>query len=835
MKYFLVLLYLGISYFAIAQIGLSSKFKVEKKTQTTQLVPGKYKVLGIAVEGTQLANKEELIRLAKIDVGDEITLPHGLEIIDAMRAMWKAELFSDIKIEAEQFTPPTLTNNGTIYLTYKVKEQTRLSRYTFKGINRSDQDDLKEKLGISRGTVITPAKLDMVYRKIEKFYHDKGFMNVQTKITLQPDSLLRNSEKMIISIKKGKRVRVKEVFFVHADSIKHNKLRRKIKNKSQQGFFSFLSNTKFKPDELKNDYGRIEEFYNTRGFRDAKVLKDSVYTIDEKHVGIVFTLFEGRKYYFRNIIWVGNYKYSDSTLNAILKIKKGDVYDKKLLEEKLNYNPNGTDISSLYMDDGYLFFNVEPVEVKVEGDSIDIEMRVFEGTQAEIANVTIEGNTKTNDRVIIRELFTQPGQKFSRSDLIRSQRELANLGVFNPEKINPVPVPDPEKGTVDIVYKVEERPSDQIQLQGGWGGQLGVVGTVALILNNLSTKRFFKADSWQPIPSGDLQRLSINVQANGRPFQSYSLSFTEPWLGGRRPNNLTVTTYYSVQQNFRNQAPFFIKIWGNAVDFGRRLKVPDNFFVYNAAVSYQLFNLKNAGGFFGINTGRINLLSFKQTISRNSIDQPIYPRSGSLIAFSIDVTPPFSILTGKTTVEQRFKWAEYHKWKFDFSWYVKIVDNLVLAPKARFGYLGWYNIKNGIPVVQRFFVGGDGLTGFNLDGREIIGLRGYSNGSIYAQGSDLSIQGGTIYDKFTLELRYPISLQPSATLYVLSFLEAGNNWNRISSFNPFEVYRSGGFGVRVFLPMFGQLGLDWGYRFDDVFASPGMQRSQFHFSIGQTF
>ena len=563
------------------------------------------------------------------------------------------------------------------------------------------------------------------------------------------------------------------------------------------------------------------------------------------------TIHEGPQYYFGDIIWSGNAKYSTKQLNDVLGIKKGEIYDRGLLDTRLFMNPSGRDISSIYMDDGYLFFQIDPIETSITEDLINLEMRIYEGKQARINRVSIMGNSKTNDHVVMREIRTQPGQLFRRSDIIRTQRELAQLGYFNPETLNVIPKPNPSDGSVDIEYIVEEKSSDQIELSGGWGGGR-VVGTLGVSFSNFSARNIFKKGTWSPLPSGDGQKLSIRAQSNGLFYQSYNFSFTEPWLGGRRPNAFTFTAYHSIQSNgeskWLKEDNIFVRdvlseekivnpirasviISGGSIGLGRRLSWPDDYFTLYQEVTYQHYIMDKWNQFI-FRDGIANNLFYRVNISRNSIDQPIYPRSGSQVSLSIQATPPYSLLDGENpnysdmSDQDKYRWIEYHKWKFTTSWFTKIVGDLVLNTRVGFGYLGSYNSALGSAPLERFYLGGSGLTGFSLDGREIIALRGYDDNTLSPVG------GASIINKYALELRYPLSLNPSATIYGLGFIEAGNTWSSFGDYNPFNVYRSGGVGVRVFLPMFGLLGLDYAWRIDDVPDFPNMQKGQLHFTIG---
>jgi outer membrane protein insertion porin family len=614
-----------------------------------------------------------------------------------------------------------------------------------------------------------------------------------------------------------------------------------MKETKERAVYKIFTSSKYQEKLYNEDKLAIIERYNELGFRDAKIVRDTVYDVNKKMLKIEMDIVEGPKYYFGNINFIGNTKYSTEMLNGILAIKKGDIYNKRTLQTRLEMNQNGRDIASLYLDDGYLFFNIDQVEKQVYNDTIDLDLIMREGPQATIDKIIVRGNEKTNDKVILREIRTKPGQKFSRSEIIRTNRELSQLGYFDPEKIGVQPKPDPVKGTVDIEYSVIERASDQIELSGGFGGGRAV-GTLGLSLTNLSMNNLIKG-KFDPLPTGDGQKLSIRAQTNGLFFQSYSLSFSEPWLGGKKPNFFTGSIFRTTQSNgftrsdSRRQA---IEINGISFSLGKRLKVPDDFFLLNNSVSYQQYNLTNYGTAFVFDDGRSHNISFTNVLSRNSVDQPIYPRSGSNISLSVQFTPPFSAFSDidyKTADNKvKYEFIEYHKWKFDASFFNRVVGDLVINTKANFGFLGYYNSDIGVSPFERFKLGGDGLVGFDfLRGSEIIGLRGYQNNSIVPNENYDQI-GAPIYNKFTIELRHPVTMNQSATIFALVFAEAGNTYDRFRNFNPYNnMKRSAGAGVRIFLPIFGLLGLDYGYGFDQIPGNPGAGGGQFHFSIGQQF
>jgi outer membrane protein insertion porin family len=603
-----------------------------------------------------------------------------------------------------------------------------------------------------------------------------------------------------------------------------------------------FKSSKFIDEDYQADKQKLIGKYNSLGYRDARIVRDSISKNEDNTINIDLWIEEGPKYYIRSVTWVGNTKYQSRFLDRILKIGKGDVYNQSALEEALTYNPNGADIRSLYMDDGYLFFDVTPVETRVQNDSIDIEIRMHEGKQATVNKVTIKGNTKTNDHVALREVQTRPGQLFSRDRLIRSQRQLAQLKYFDAEKLTPNVNPIPEDGTVDIGYDVTETSADQIELSGGWGyGR--IVGTLGLSFNNFSLKNITNLKTWKPIPAGDGQKLSLRFQTYGRGYYSYSFSFTEPWLGGRKPLALSLSYFHSKYTNglaANDIAYAYFKIDGISVGLGTQLRWPDDYFSLYQSLNYNRYNTFNYASIFtfGGGNGVYNALSYSVTLSRNSVDAPIFARNGSELSMNLEVTPPYSMFRGDVDYSsmkpnERYKWVEYYKIKLKGAWYINLIDKLVMTPRFQLGFLGTYNQELGVTPFERFYLGGDGLSGTNnMDGRELIGMRGYANNSL-TPGYPTTI-GGTVYTRYTLELRYPISLNPSATIFGLGFVEAGNDWLKWDNFNPFNVYRSVGVGVRVFLPMFGLLGLDWGYGLDAVPLVPGANGGQFHFSINSS-
>jgi len=834
-----------------------------------------YIIEDVTVTGVRYLDKNVLVMLSGLNKGEKITVP-GEDISKAIEKLWQQGLFEDISIIAKN------VRDDKIHLEIQLQERPRLSKFALKGVKKAEADNLREKITLTRGDVVTDNLLINTRYKIKKHFAEKGFLDTEINIEQQEDTTRANSVTLNINIDKKRRVKIKEIIVLGNEEIADQKIKNAMKETKEKGIFKPLDDlevmlfnavknifkldlektvasvrehfnenvkirifkgSKFIEDKYEEDLDKIIDKYNALGFRDAEIITDSIYRNDDNTLNIKLKINEGDKYYFRNIYWVGNTKYTDEQLSRVLKIQKGDVYDQEMLQTNLSFNPNGTDVSSLYLDDGYLFFTVDPVEVLVENDSIDLEIRMREGEQARISKVTVQGNDKTNDHVIMRELRTMPGQLFSRSAIIRTTRELSQLRYFNPEKIVPDVVPDPVNGTVDINYTVEETSADQIELSGGWGyGR--IIGTLGLSFNNFSLKNLFNPGAWRPVPSGDGQKLSLRVQSYGRGYLSYSASFTEPWLGGRKPNAFSVTYWHSLYSNGLprndiNRSSFTIN--GLTIGLGKRLRWPDDYFTLYQAITLQRYDLFQYSQIFtfGSGTGSYNNFSYNIVLSRNSISQPIYPRSGSEVSISLELTPPYSLVDGRNYLtldeSERYKWVEYHKWKLNFAFYTEVFEKAVVMARAKYGFLGTYNHDIGITYFDRFYLGGDGLSGYNnLDGREIIGMRGYGNETITPEYAFNKNIGGTIYSKYTLELRYPLSLNPSSTIYAMAFLEGGNSWLNWADFNPFSIYRTAGFGIRVFLPMFGLLGLDWGYGFDEVPGIPSANGSQFHFSINSS-
>jgi len=879
--WFLLLFFVGIGLYPT---GIMAQEKAANPLSTLSYdSPQQYILGGITVSGASYLDKSVVIMLSNLEIGKEIKIP-GDDISTAIHKLWDQGLFDDVRISA------TKLEGDTVYLDIYLNEKPRLNKYSYSGIKKSAQDDLKDKINLTKGDVVTEHLINRTANIIKNSFRDKGYLNTKVKITQHSagsGANRKNFVNLLINVKKNKRVKIAVINIYGNKAFSTDKIKKALKDTKERGIMNplnplgplvinlskdalslhlkkfrddfldyFLNNykarifksSKFIKAKFEDDLTKIVDAYNKEGYRDAQVVRDSVYKINNQNIGINIYLVEGPKYYYRNISWIGNTVYPSKFLSTVLGIKKGDVYNKKLLNTNLDYNDKGVDVSSLYMDNGYLFFNATPVETYVGNDSIDMEIRVHEGKQARIDKVSVSGNTKTNDHVVIRELRTKPGQLFSREDVIRTTRELANLKYFNAQTIKPNIKPNPAKGTVDIGYSVEETSADQIELSGGWGyGR--IIGTIGLSFNNFSLRNFFNKKAWRPVPSGDGQKLSVRFQTYGLGYMNWSTSFTEPWLGGKKPNAFTVSYYHSLYSNSAlisssdtTTVPSKFITDGVTVGLGKRLTWPDDYFTLYAALNVQLYKLQNYASIFrvGNGNGSYNNINLNIVLGRNSVDQPIYPRSGSNLSLSLAVTPPYSLFSpnkdyASLSDQVRYKWIEYHKWKFKSYFYFELANKLVLATKVRFGFLGAYNSKLGVTPFQRFYLGGDGLSGYNnFDGREVIGMRGYANESVtplYYKDQNI---GGTIYSRYTLELRYPISLAATSTIYVQAFVEAGNSWEGARNFDPFDVKRAAGVGARIYLPMFGMLGLDWAYGFDPIPGLPSANGSHFHFSMNQS-
>lgn len=838
-----------------------------------------YTIKDITISGVKYLQPNYLINISGLSVGQEISIP-GEAITKAVDKFWALGLFSDLKIVA------TKIEGRDIYLEIQLTEQPRLGRINILGLNKNDTKDVQEKIRLRPGHQLTENVLNNTKTIIKKHFVDKGFFKTKIDFIQKADTAPGNRVFLDIVVDKGKRVKISDIEFTGNEAFTDKRLRRTMK-KTKQKSINIFKPSKYIDEEYKEDKKKFIAFYNKNGYRDAKIISEKLIDINNKRIGLELTIEEGPKYYLRNITWVGNTKHPASALERVLNMSKGDVYDQEHLNKRLIQDDDA--VLSQYMDEGYLFAGVDPVEVNIEGDSIDLEIRVTEGNPANINKVLVSGNTKTNEHVIRRELRTVPGELFSRTNIIRSVRELAAMGHFNPENISPDIRPNIMDGTVDIEYSLEERSNDQLEVSGGWGGY-GFVGTIGLRFSNFSARKVLDPKAWRPVPTGDGQTLSVRAQSNGTFYQAYNISFVEPWFGGKKPNSFSTSLYYTVTHPFRRfgeaRSDGYFKVMGTSVGLGRRLTWPDDFFVFYSQLGYQRYSLKDYPSAFVITDGFSQIIDLNLTLSRSSQDQMIYPRRGSAFSLSVKLTPPYSLFRkegfwrlteneklsirdeilrdnpGLSTQDlesykeseetnrenaNKFRFIEYHKWTFDAAWYTMVVKNLVIAAKTEFGYLGFYNREIGPSPFEKFDVGGSGMVGYNLYGTDIVALRGYAEGSltpksiIKRNGVNQQVDDGNMYVKYTLELRYPFSLNPSATIFGHVFLEGGNAWSKVEQFNPFSIKRSAGVGIRAFLPMFGMLGIDWGYGFDlpnDVTGEDlrrGRHGGEFHFTMGQQF
>ena len=891
----LFFLFLSVTFGVLAQENGSDTAKVEKPADlpviSYSLTPKKYKIADIKVTGVKNYDDFVLIGFSGLSVGDEISVP-GDEVTAAVKAFWKHGLFSDVKILANKI------EGDSIWLEYQLKQRPRISEVNYHGIKKGEREDLEAKLGLKKGFQITPNVLDRAKILIEKFFDGKGFKNVDVNIQ-QKDDIAHEGEVILdIYIDKNEKTKIHRIYFEGNNALTARQLKKAMKKTNEKfslfndwktSILEMFSTKKFTTEEYENDKNNLISKYNEYGYRDAVLLADSVVNFNEKKVDIFLKVDEGEKYYLKDIRFVGNTKYSTDYLMAVLGMKPGEVYNQKKLSDRLSMDEDA--VSNIYFNNGYLFFNADPVEVEVENDSIALEIRIQEGPQATINRVIINGNDRLYEDIVRRELRTKPGKLFSREDLMRSVREIAQMGHFDPENMNPRPIPDPENGTVDIEYNLVSKANDQIEFSAGWG-QTGVIGKLSLKFTNFSMKNFLNPKSYKGIiPQGEGQTLTLSGQTNGRYYQAYSISFLDPWFGGKRPNTLSVSAYFSKQTDistsylsnaYNSYNPYYyggypgyggyyggyggyygygydpygsyelalnpdksIMMFGLAAGYGKRLNWPDDFFQFMATLNYQVYMMHD-WDYFLVNNGTCHNVNLELLLQRNSIDNPLYTRSGSQFSFSVAATPPFSLFDGKDYASmsdqdpEKFKMIEYHKWKFKAKVFsplapLTVKRTPVLMTRAEFGFLGTYNKHKRSPF-ETFYMGGDGMTGYSSTyATETIGLRGYENGSIAGNGGYSSY--GYAYTRLSMELRYPFILEPSSTIYGLVFVEAGNAWTDMSNYNPFDLKRSAGVGVRIFLPMIGLMGIDWAYGFDEPNYGSSGKRSggNFHFIIGQEF
>ena len=795
--------------------------------------PRLYYIRDVNVHGVQYLNPEILKSSAGLIAGDSVYLPSNF-ISNAISRLWSQRFFSDVKIGAE-------IEGDSLDLEVFLKERPRVYNWEFEGISKGKKKDLLEKLKLKRGSELSDYVIDKNQKLIKQYWAEKGFRNTEVGVRIDNDTL-RPGQAVTVTflIDRKSKVKIGKINFTGNEQFPDKRLRRTFK-KTHQKSINFFKGAKLNEGDYENDKELLIDFYNSKGYRNATIVSDSIYPINEKRLGIDIDVSEGNKYYIRNVSWVGNSVYETDDLQRMFGVKKGDTYDKKSMHKRLGIgkeeNPEDMSVKSLYQNEGYLMSQIEPAEVIIAPDSIDIEVKVFEGKPFTINEVGITGNQRVDDEVIRRELYTRPGELYNRSLLMQTIRTLGSMGHFNPEAV----MPDIKPVTNDLVnvnWPLEEQASDQFNIAGGWGSGT-FVGSVGITLNNLSIKNTFKKGAWRPYPMGQNQRLSLSAQTNGTYYKAFAFSFTDPWMGGKKPNSFTLSAHFSEQNNAYyvwQSATQYFRTYGVAAGLGKRLNWPDPYFTFYAEANYERYNLKNWTGFV-VENGNSNLLSLKLVLARNSVDQPIYPRRGSEFSASVQATLPYSLWDGKDYSDQsmsdqdRYRWIEFHKWQFKAQWFQGFLrnSNLVLMLKAEMGYLGSYN-KNKVSPFQRFEVGGDGMSGYNIYGIDIIAMRGYEDGAL-----DPSSYYSRGYNKYTAELRYPIILKPSSQIYVLGFLEGGNAFDSWKKFSPFRIKRSAGFGVRLYLPVVGMLGIDWGYGFDPPANSTTKSGSQFHFVLGQQF
>jgi outer membrane protein insertion porin family len=865
--------------------------------------PGRYTIADIEISGIRYLDQNVLIQLSGLRVGQIIEVP-GENITNAIKRLWQQGLFSDVRITASKIV------DDDIWLEIYLQERPRLSDVNFFGVSKSERDDINEKVLLLKGSQVTDNQVNNAERTIKNIFLAKGFLNTTVNIVQRDDTVHSNSVILDIYVDKKEKVKVNEVVIHGNEAVKETVLERAMKKTNSRKLRNFFRTKKFLAEEYENDKARLIEKYNEKGFRDAIIVEDTIYQVEvgrrnKPRVNIELRVDEGDKYYFGDIRWIGNTVYPSDYLTTYLGIERGDVFNQSILDKRLYDNDVG--LNNLYLDRGYLFFDLQPIEINIDNDTIDYEMRIREGKQATIDRVLISGNTKTHEHVARRELRTYPGDLFSKSQIIRSVRELAQLGHFDPEAINPDIRPSPENGTVDIEYQLQEKANDQIELSGGWGAGM-FVGSVGLKFANFSVRNILNREAWRPLPTGDGQTLSLRYQTSGRYYRTVSLSFIEPWLGGKKPNSFSMSLShskinYSANKYYQSYNPYYgggyggypygggyggygmgyggfgggygggygynpygsyggfpqyqynyssedsnranDQIWETtavAMGYGYRLSFPDDYFTVYHELSLEHYLLQNMGSYFwfladeqGNVNGTFNNVSFRTVFGRNSVDNPLYSRRGSSFSLSLKATPPFSLLSGNTDTEnltnnEKYKWIEYHKWLFKGQVFNPLTTNtnLVLRTAVELGFLGHYDANRPSPF-EGFIVGGSGMSGYNIYGTDYVALRGYKDFSLSPQS------GSKMYSKFTMEMRYPITLKPSATIYALAFLEGGNANMNFQNYNPFKLHRSAGLGVRIFLPMFGLMGIDWGYGFDRVPGAPDAHGSQFHFVIGQQF
>ena len=836
-------------------------------------MPQKYEIAGMKVTGVENYEDYIIIGYSGLSVGQRIDIP-GDEIKAAAKRFWRQGLFSKIQIKVEKIC------GDKVWLEFALRQQPRISDITYNGMKKGERDEIKQRLGLMKGNQFTPNIAARAEKIIEKYYQDKGFKNAEVSVTQREDLSNENEVIVDINVNRNEKVKVHKIYIDGNEVLDDGKLKRVMKKTNEKNsLIKIFSQKKFVPTDYETDKGLIIQKYNELGYRDARIVADSVVNYDENTVDVYLTVEEGNQYFISDIKWVGNTLYNSEVLDEVLGMKKGDVYNQKLLNKRIAEDDDA--VSNLYMNRGYLFFNLVPIENNIQSDSIALEMRVMEGPQARINKVVINGNDRLYEKVVRRELRVKPGQLFSKSDLMRSAREIAQTGHFDPEKMDIRPEPNEDNGTVDILFNLESKANDQIEFSAGWG-QTGIIGKLSLKFTNFSINNLFHPSSYKGIiPQGEGQTFTISAQTNAKYYQAYSVSFFDPWFGGKRPNSFSVSAFYSRQtginssyynSNYTNylynygygygygygnnygygnsytyensyDPNKYLQMGGLTVGFGKRLNWPDDYFTLSSELSYQWYSLKNWDYLYYMNNGVSNSIILGLTLARNSIDNPLYTRSGSDFSLSMHMTPPASLfgkkdwkaLSQENTVDSKkemYKWIEYWKLKFKSRTYTPLTDvdgkwTLVLMTRADIGLLGSYNKYLKSPF-ETFYVGGDGMSGSYTYASETIALRGYDNGALTPYSKE-----GYAYTRYCLELHFPFMLQASTTIYGLAFVEGGNAWTSVSEFQPFNLKRSAGAGVRIFLPMVGMMGIDWAYGFDKVYGEKG--GGHFHFVLGQEF
>ena len=832
--------------------------------------PKEYEIAGIKVTGSTMYEDYVLVGFSGLTIGQKVKVP-GDEITAAVKRFWKQGLFSDVKIFASKL------EGNKVWLNIAVQQRPRIAKINYTGLRKSYIEDVDPKIGMVKGSQMTPDLKDKAVTVIKKYLNEKGFRYATVNVIQKDDPVQKGMVTIDIDVEPGVKVKVHEIFLEGNNALTFNQVTGAMKKTNEPRLINLFKTKKFVQEDFAADKNLIIDRYNDKGFRDAAIVSDSITRFDDRSVNVYIKVDEGKRYYIRNVSWVGNTLYPSEYLSMVLGIKKGEAYNAKQLNNRLNTDEDA--VAKFYKNKGYLFMNIDPVEVNTSNDSIDFEMRMYEGKPATINEVKISGNNHVYEHVVRREMYVVPGQYYSESDLMRTMRELAQLGNFEQEKLMPDVQPNPEEGTVNIGWPLVSKSNDQVEFSAGWG-QTGVVGSLGLKFSNFAIQNLFKPSSYRFVQEGEGQTFSISGQTNGSYYQSYSVSFVEPWLGGKRPNSLSVSAYYSIQTGVSNRYSSYlsnygygssygsssygssygnnsysyeadpdkyIHTFGFSVSWGKRLQWPDDWFQLNVGVEYQRYSLKN-WSYFLMSDGTSNVASLNVVLSRNSTDNPIYTRNGSTFSLSAQMTPPYSSFSktdysASMTDADRYRWVEFYKLKFKGKFFTPLSSanrTFVLMGRTEYGFLGYYNKYKQSPF-ETFYMGGDGMTGYTTYGTETIGLRGYENGSLtptasyYKNGTLQSAQIGYVYTRVGAELRYPLVLEQTTNIYALAFVDAGNCWSSFKQFNPFDLKRSAGVGVRIFLPMFGLLGIDWAYGFDKVNGSTTYGGSHFHFIIGQEF